>query len=186
MIGYLEGEIKYSGKGRVILFANGIGFTVFIPQSLTFLERDRAKLFIHTHLREDNLSLFGFATAEDLDLFELLISVSGVGPKIGLAIFAATSSENILKAIESSNLTFFNSISGVGKKTAQKIILDLKSKVSKGDINFKNLEGSSELVESLVSLGFQKSEIATILPEINTSLPLGSQVKAALNLLRRK
>ena len=185
MIGYLEGEIKYAAKGKIVLFTNGIGFTVFIPQSLTFLERDRAKLFIHTHLREDNLSLFGFATAEDLDLFELLISVSGVGPKIGLAIFAATSSENILKAIESSNLTFFNSISGVGKKTAQKIILDLKSKVSKGDINFKNLEGSSELVESLVSLGFQKTEISAALPNIDTTKPLGAQVKEALNLLRK-
>lgn len=185
MIGYLEGEIKYASKGRVILFANGIGFTVFIPQSLSFLEKDQAKLFIHTHLREDNLSLIGFATPEDLDLFELLISVSGVGPKIGLAIFTATSSENIIKAIETSNLAFFNSISGVGKKTAQKIILDLKSKISKGDINFKNLEGSSELVDSLLALGFQKSEIAGILPEIDSSLSIGAQVKAALNLLRQ-
>lgn len=185
MIGYLEGEIKYSEKGKIILYVNGIGFTVFIPQSLPFLEGDQAKLFIHTHLREDNLSLFGFATAHDLELFELLISVSGVGPKIGLAILATTSSENVIKALESSNLSFFNSIAGIGKKTSQKIILDLKSKVSKGDINFKNLEGSSELVDSLVSLGFQKQEIASIIPNIDISLPLGSQVKAALNLLRK-
>lgn len=185
MIGYLEGEIKYATKGKIILFANGIGFTVFLPGNLAYLEKEKAKLFIHTHLREDNLSLFGFSTPQDLDLFELLISVSGVGPKIGLAIFAATTSENILKAIESSNLSFFNSITGVGKKTAQKIILDLKSKVSKGDINFKNLEGSSELVESLISLGFQKQEITPIMTEIDTSLPLGSQIKTALNLLRQ-
>ncbi len=185
MIGYLEGVIKYTTKGKVILFANGIGFTVFLPGNLNFLEKSHASLYIHTHLREDNLSLFGFASAQDLELFELLISVSGVGPKIGLAIFTATSAENILKAIESSNLSFFNSISGVGKKTAQKIILDLKSKVSKGDINFKNLEGSSELVESLLSLGFQKQEITPIIADMDTSLPLGAQVKNALNLLRK-
>lgn len=185
MIGYLEGEIKYSGKGRVILFANGIGFTVFIPSSLRLLENDFAKLYIHTHLREDNLSLFGFATADDLDLFELLISVSGVGPKIGLAIFAVASAENIINAIDSSNLTFFNAISGVGKKTAQKIILDLKSKVSKGEINMKNLEGSSELVDSLVSLGFQKQEISSVISGIDTSLSLSDQIKAALKLLRK-
>lgn len=185
MIGYLEGEIKYATKGKVILFAGGIGFTVFIPSSLSYLEKSPAQLYIHTHLREDNLSLFGFATPADLDLFELLISVSGVGPKIGLAIFAVASAENIIKAIESSNLSFFNSISGVGKKTAQKIILDLKSKVSKGDINFKNLEGSSELVDSLVALGFQKQEITSIIASVDTSLPLGSQVKSALNLLRK-
>ncbi len=185
MIGYLEGEIKYSGKGRVILFANGIGFTIFIPTSLSLIEADQAKLFIHTHLRDDNLSLFGFSTPEDLDLFELLISVSGVGPKIGLAIFGVSSSDNIIKAIESSNLTFFNSISGVGKKTAQKIILDLKSKVSKGEINMKNLEGESELVDSLISLGFQKQEVSSVISGIDTSLPLQSQIKEALKLLRR-
>lgn len=185
MIGYLEGEIKYATKGKIILFANGIGFTVFLPGNLNFLNKSKAELYIHTHLREDNLSLFGFASPQDLDLFELLISVSGVGPKIGLAIFTAATSENILKAIETSNLSFFNSISGVGKKTAQKIILDLKSKVSKGDINFKNLEGSSELVESLISLGFQKQEITPIMADIDTSLPLGTQVKNALNLLRK-
>ncbi len=185
MIGYLEGEIKYASKGRIILFANGIGFTVFIPQSLVFLEKDFAKLFIHTHLREDNLSLFGFSTATDLDLFELLISVSGVGPKIGLAIFTATDAPNIIKAIKTSNLSFFNSISGVGKKTAQKIILDLKSKVGKGEINMKNLEGSSELIDSLASLGFQKQEILPIIVEIDSSQPLPAQIKSALKLLRK-
>jgi len=185
MIGYLEGEIKYASKGKIILFANGIGFTVFIPGNLSFLEKDSAKLFIHTHLREDNLSLFGFATATDLDLFELLISVSGVGPKIGLAILTTTGSENVIKAIESSNLSFFTSISGVGKKTAQKIILDLKSKVGRGEINLKNLEGSSEIIDSLISLGFQKQEIAPIIGEIDNSLPLESQIKSALKLLHR-
>lgn len=185
MIGYLEGEIKYASKGKVILFANGIGFTVFIPSNLIFLEKQKAQLYIHTHLREDNLSLFGFATPTDLDLFELLISVSGVGPKIGLGIFAVADADSIVKALESSNLTFFTSISGVGKKTAQKIILDLKSKVSQGEINMKNMEGSSELVDSLISLGFQKQEILPIISGIDSSLPLGSQVKAALNLLRK-
>ena len=185
MIGYLEGEIKYATKGKIILFANGIGFTVNIPTSLTFLEKDQAKLYIHTHLREDNLSLFGFSTASDLDLFELLISVSGVGPKIGLGIFSVAKAENIIQAIESSNLSFFTSISGVGKKTAQKIILDLKSKVGKGEINMKNLEGSSELVDSLVSLGFQKQEITSVIADIDSSLPLGAQIKMALKSLHR-
>ena len=185
MIGYLEGEIKYAGKGKIILFANGIGFTVYIPGSLVFLEKESAQLYIHTHLREDNLSLFGFATSADLDLFELLISVSGVGPKIGLAIFTASSSENILKAIEASNLGFFTSISGVGKKTAQKIILDLKSKVGKGEINMKNMEGSSDLIDSLSALGFQKQEIMSCVSDIDSSLPLATQVKTALKQLRR-
>ncbi len=185
MIGYLEGEIKYSTRGKVILFAGGVGFNVNLPVSLTFLPKDRAELYIHTHLREDNLSLFGFATPEDLDLFELLISVSGVGPKIGLAIFAQATTENIIKAIQSSNLNFFTAISGVGKKTAQRLILDLKSKVGKGEINMENLEGASELVDSLVGLGFQKFEIASVISDIDSSLPLATQVKTALKLLKK-
>lgn len=185
MIGYLEGEIKYAGTGKIILFANGIGFTVRVPSNLRLLVGDQAALFIHTHLREDDLSLFGFSSPADLDLFELLITVSGVGPKIGLGLFAAATAENIIKAIESSNLSFFTSISGVGKKTAQKIILDLKSKVSRGEVNMKNMEGSSEIIDSLLSLGFQKSEITPVIADIDSSLPLGAQVKAALKLLRQ-
>lgn len=185
MIGYLEGEIKYASRGRIILFAGGVGFNVNIPASLTFLAKDKAQLYIHTHLREDNLSLFGFATPEDLDLFELLISISGVGPKIGLAIFTQATADNIVSAIQQSNLNFFTSISGVGKKTAQRIILDLKSKVGKGDVNMTNLEGASELVDSLISLGFQKPEISTIISDIDSALPLTAQVRLALKLLKK-
>jgi Holliday junction DNA helicase RuvA len=185
MIGYLEGTIKYANKGRIVLFANGIGFNVCIPTSVSFLEADNAKLFIHTHMRDDNISLFGFNSPEDLDLFELLISVSGVGPKIGLTIFSQTNSENIISAIQASNLTFFTAISGVGKKTAQRLILDLKSKVGKGDVNMNNLDGASELVDSLVSLGFQKSEVSSIFSQIDTSQTLSTQVKTALKLLRK-
>ena len=185
MIGYLEGTIKYATVGKIILFANGLGFTVHLPQNLHFLENQKTNLYIHTHLREDNLSLFGFSTTTDLDLFELLITVSGVGPKIGLAMLSSSTAENIKKAIADSNLQFFSSISGIGKKTAQKIILDLKNKVSKGDVNMDNLEGNSELVDSLLALGFQKHEITAIYSQIDTQVTLSSQVKQALKLLRQ-
>lgn len=185
MIGYLEGIIKYASSGKVILFANGIGFTLHLPANLHYLEGDKTALYIHTHIREDDLSLFGFSTAKDLDLFELLITVSGVGPKIALNMLSSSSEENIKKAISESNLQFFSSISGIGKKTAQKIILDLKSKVSKGDVNMGNLEGDSELVASLLALGFQKTEITSIFPQIDSSTSLSVQVKTALKLLKK-
>lgn len=185
MIGYLEGTIKYATSGKIILYANGIGFTVFIPTSLAFLEGQIAALFIHTHLRDDNLSLFGFAQSKDLNLFETLLSVSGVGPKIALSIFSASNTQGIIDAIQSSNLAFFTSISGVGKKTAQRLILDLKSKIGKGDVNLDNLEGNSELADSLLGLGFQKSEVNSVLPRIDTSLTLSEQIKSSLKLLRK-
>lgn len=185
MIGYLEGSVKYATSGKIILFANGIGFTIHLPLNLHFLEGQKAILYIHTHIREDDLSLFGFKTPQDLDIFELLLTVSGVGPKIALAMLTSSTEENIKKAISESNLAFFNSISGVGKKTAQKIILDLKSKIGKGDVNMSNLEGNSELTDSLISLGFQKGEISAVYSQIDPSLPLGAQVKSALKLLRK-
>lgn len=185
MIGYLEGSIKHSQKNKVLLFANGIGFAVHLPENHNLAIGDTASLFIHTHLRDDDLSLFGFLSAIDLDLFETLIGVSGVGPKTALNIFSQSSSENIIQAISQSNLNFFTSISGVGKKTAQRIILDLKSKVSKGDIDMKNLEGKSELVDSLISLGFQKSELSPIISQIASGETLASQVKQALRLLNK-
>ncbi len=183
MIGYLEGTIKHAQQGKIILFSGGIGFTVNTPSNLSFLEGQKAELYIHTHLRDDNLSLFGFKDAKDLDLFELLISVSGVGPKIGLAIFAQATTANIIEAIAQSNLNFFTSISGVGKKTAQRIILDLKSKIAKGDVNMDSLQGNSELVDSLISLGFQKSEISKVISKVDSSAPLASQIRESLKLL---
>ncbi len=185
MIGYLEGNIKHTQTGKIILFANGIGFTVRIPSNLNYPIGEQASLFIHTHLRDDNLSLFGFKTAEDLNLFELLISVSGVGPKIGLGIFSQSTVENITNAIRLSNLNFFTSISGVGKKTAQRLILDLKSKIDKSEVNMQNMMGDSELVSSLISLGFQKTEINQVISDIDSSEDLGSQVKKALKLLKK-
>jgi Holliday junction DNA helicase RuvA len=186
MIGYLEGQIKYATTGKVILFCNGIGFTVSLPNNLAFLKGQKVELYIHTHLREDNLALFGFSTPEDLSLFETLIGVNGIGPKIGLAMFTSASAEMIKQAISSSNLTFFTSIPGVGKKTAQRIILDLKSKISKGDVNMDNLEGNSELVDSLVGLGFQKSEISQIITQVDSSQSISTQIKSALKLLNHR
>jgi Holliday junction DNA helicase RuvA len=185
MIGYLEGQVKYARTGKIILYTNGIGFTVQLPSNLVFLEGQKVTLYIHTHLREDDLSLYGFQSPADLDIFELLLTVSGVGPKIALAMLASSTEEKIKSAISESNLAFFSSISGVGKKTAQKIILDLKSKIGKGDVNMASLEGNSELIDSLVSLGFQKGEISSIYSQVDSSLPLGPQIKSALKLLRK-
>lgn len=186
MIGYLEGEIKYGSPGKIILFCNGIGFTISVPSNVAVLKGTTMELFIHTHLRDDNLSLFGFTTPEDLNLFETLISVSGVGPKTALTMFSSATAALIKEAISSSNLSFFTSIPGIGKKTAQRLILDLKSKISKGDVNMDSLEGSSELVDSLISLGFQKLEINKIISQIDSSFTIEKQLKQALNLLNKK
>lgn len=183
MIGYLEGVIKNSQKNKVLIFTGGVGYAVFIPENHGLKENDKTNLFIHTHFRDNELSLFGFKTADELNLFEILINVSGVGPKTALNIFSNSTPDRIITAISDSNLLFFTSISGVGKKTGQRIILDLKSKLSKGDISLSKLEGDSELSQSLISLGFQKSEINSIISKIDTNSSTESQIKQALKLL---
>lgn len=185
MIGYIEGVIKNSQKNKVLVFTGGVGYAVFIPENHGLKENNKINLYIHTHFRDNELSLFGFKTADELNLFEILINVSGVGPKTALNIFSTSTPDKIITAISDSNLLFFTSISGVGKKTGQRIILDLKSKMSKGDISLSKLEGDNQLSQSLLSLGFQKSEINTILPKIDSSEPIEIQVKQALKLLRK-
>jgi len=101
-------------------------------------------------------------------------------------MFSVATSENIGKAISQSNLAFFTSIPGIGKKSAQKIILDLKSKIGKGEIDISKLEGDSELIDSLISLGFQKTEIISILPQVDQSLETTIQIRSALKLLHKK
>ncbi len=183
MIGYIEGVIKNTQKSKVLIFTGGVGYAVFIPENHGLKENDTISLYIHTHFRDNELSLFGFKTADELNLFEILINVSGVGPKTALNIFSTSTPDRIIAAISESNLLFFTSISGVGKKTGQRIILDLKSKLSKGDISLSKLEGDSELSLSLISLGFQKTEINTIVSKIDTSTPIENQIKQALRLL---
>ncbi len=185
MIGYLEGKVIFAEKGKVILFCNGIGFIVSTPHNLNFTKSQEVQLFIHTHIREDDLALYGFQTAEDLKLFDTLISVSGVGPKIALTMLSVSSEETIKNAIISSDLAFFSSVPGVGKKTAQKIILDLRSKITKTDLDISKLEEDSDFTNSLVSLGFRKSEVASIYSKIDPSLPLDQKVKTALKLLKQ-
>ena len=183
MIGFIEGVIKHAQKNKVLIYTGGVGYAVFTPENHGLNQNDKTELFIHTHFRDNELSLFGFKTAQELDLFEILINVSGVGPKTALNIFSTSTPDRIITAISESNLLFFTSISGVGKKTGQRIILDLKSKLSKGDISLSKLEGDSELSQSLISLGFQKTEINTIVSKIDTSTPIESQIKQALRLL---
>ncbi|OGD81565.1 Holliday junction DNA helicase RuvA [Candidatus Collierbacteria bacterium RIFOXYD1_FULL_40_9] len=185
MIGFIEGTIKHAQKNKVLIFTGGVGYAVFIPENHGLKTNDKTSLFIHTHFRDNELSLFGFKTADELTLFEILINVSGVGPKTALNIFSTSTPDRIVDAIRDSNLLFFTSISGVGKKTGQRIILDLKSKLSKGDISLQKLEGDSELLESLLALGFQKTEVSGIISKIDTNVSLENQIKQALKLLNK-
>ena len=140
--------------------------------------------FIHTHVREDAITLYGFTTKKELVLFETIISVSGIGPKIGLTLISATTPESIENAIRQSDVAFFTAIPGIGKKGAQRLIVDLKNKFSKTDLDLNSFSENSDLTLALSNLGFKATEIKSILPKIDHNQNLENQIKDSLKLLR--
>jgi holliday junction DNA helicase RuvA len=183
MIAYLSGTVRDSSVGEIVLLSHGVGFLVFVPHSYQYQQDEQIELYIHTHLRDDDLALYGLASYDDLKLFKQLISVSGIGPKMALNIFAVSKRSDIISAITDSNLAFFTSIGGIGKKTAQKLILDLNSKVTTIGVDMRSLTGHSDLLDALIALGYRKPEITPIMTHIDFSTPLAGQVKQALKLL---
>lgn len=134
MIAMLSGKIAYKGISHVVVDAQGVGYRVFIPLTTFYAlpETDQAiTLHIHTSVKEDAIHLFGFYTREERELFQLMISVSGIGPKVALNILSGISSAELLEAISTGNLAKLMAIPGIGRKMAERLILELKEKVMK-------------------------------------------------------
>ncbi len=190
MIGLLSGKISNIGQGRVIVDVNGVGYLVScIQRDLSQLTVNQTeKLHIHTHVKEDALDLYGFLSPDDLEVFEHLITVSGVGPRIGLAILSHYQAQEVKDAVAHADTNFFLSVSGIGKKNAQKIIVELKSKfgsVKELDLSEDEKQKFTELVAALKSLGYKSPEIKPLLKRIPSELSnVEDQVRYALRELR--
>jgi len=170
MISYLKGRIILSNDNSLILETGGIGYKIFLTKQ--YNADGEKSFYIHEVIREDMHDLYGFEKYEELLLFEKLISVNGVGPKAGMAIMSSASSEKIISAIISEDLTFFYTISGIGKKAAAKIILDLKPKISglEGGGVIGKMDQSDEVVDALCSLGYKKAELGRVISSIPENL----------------
>ena len=134
MIAHLRGTILEKHPNRVVVDVGGVGYDVAVPLSTFYGLADaggEVALRIHTHVREDAIALFGFATALELDLFERLIGISGIGPKVGLAVLSGIEPLELIGAIERSDLARLTAIPGVGKKTSERIVLELKDRLPK-------------------------------------------------------
>jgi len=184
MIASVSGNIIHKGIDHLVVEAGGLGYKVFVVSDVvarTLLE-EPIKLFTQLVVREDSQSLYGFLTSAELDLFNLLISVSGVGPRIALAVLSAGKIEELRSAIGYGDSAIFMAVSGIGKKTAERIILELKSKV--GEIGISEMTGSSqEVINALSGLGYNMYEIREVLRKISPQAPLEEKVKEALKLL---
>lgn len=167
MIGYLKGKVIHRGENFVTICCGDIGYKVFVDRALT--GQNELELFVYHNIREDASELFGFERSGDLEVFELLLGVSGVGPRVALAIVSGLGRDKIISAIKRGETTLFKSISGVGNKVAAKIIVDLKSKVTSGANEFI-LPVDDEVADALVGLGYKKSEILPHLQKMPENL----------------
>lgn len=190
MIGSLRGPVTHVGPEFVVIELGGVGYRVMVaPALLGKLRPDReAHLFIHHLVREDQQALFGFGTPEELAFFELLMTVTGVGPRLALAITSAYPVTKLQLAIVTDDLDLLTSVSGVGRKTAQRIGLELKEKIHAAGIAASGgASTDSDVVAALESLGYTASEARRAAGSVaaSTNGELDARIKAALQELAR-
>ena len=165
MIAHLRGTILEKHPNRVVVDVGGVGYDVAVPLSTFYGLADAGGpilLRVHTHVREDAISLFGFTTALELDLFERLIGISGIGPKVGLAVLSGIEPQELIIAIERGDLARLTAIPGVGKKTSERIVLELKDRLPKAQAA-PAAAGTGEasalrddLLSALMNLGYHR------------------------------
>lgn len=185
MIANIKGKIKYIRSGAVIVDVQGIGYKVFTtPYTLGKIAGsvEDVEFYIYTHVREESLALYGFLNLEELEIFELLISISGIGPKAGLGILTVASPKTIRTAILNEDATILTKVSGVGKKTAERVILELQNKVAALTENEK--EGAisdSDAIEALMGMGYSVTEARDALKSVPKDITdVGQRIKHAL------
>jgi Holliday junction DNA helicase RuvA len=194
VISSLYGKLESLGSDWATINVAGIGFQVYMPTStLSTLGKtgDDVRVYTHLHLREDSATLYGFTSAEELWLFQTLIGVSGLGPRLALAMLSALSVEQITMAIATGSTELLDMVPGIGKKVANRIILELKDKIGAGWVTTpatQLAQENTDVLTALTSLGYSAAEaaraIATLPPA--TDLSLEERIKLALQYFGRK
>lgn len=192
MIALLNGKVELLRRPFAIIDVNGVGYKVLVSDSVykKLTIDEKIKIFTYNYIREDAFDLFGFLEIEDLDLFENLITVSGIGPKTALNIFSFGERKDIVSAIIKGDVSFFTSVPRLGTKNAQKIIIELKNKMGSSndlDLSGKDFVENQEVIQALKTFGFSVGEAQKALREIETKgLTLDAKIKLALRGLGRK
>ncbi len=191
MISYLKGKISYIGESNIEVIVNDIGYKVFVAGEILSKVKigKELELYTHQHVREDALDLFGFDSREKLNLFEKLIGVSGIGPKTGLGVLALATVEEIESAIIRGDASILTKVSGIGKKTAERIVLELKNKF-KGHTELVGEKSEqsedADVLDALVGLGYTIDQARLALRQIDSKIK-GSEekIKACLKILSK-
>ena len=196
MFAHIEGTLDYKSAERIVVDVGGVGYDISVPSHLFDLlpaEGQRCKVYVHTHFREeDGMSLYGFFTKEDKEFFELLLTVSGIGPKVALGVLSSVTSADLAEAIVTEDLKALTRINGIGKKTAQRLILELKEKVADMRIlsHAKKSPAGSATVDAqsaLVSLGYSRqaaeAAVTKALGAATGPMPVEDLIKLSLRYL---
>lgn len=191
MIAELVGQVTRLSPTHLVINVGGVGYKVAVTPSTVEKathSRDRLHLLIHTVVREDALDLYGFSGDEELELFELLISVSGIGPKTALGVVGGAAVEVIRDGIAEGDPSYLTKVGGIGKKLAERIVLELKGKI--GDLgrgaSAGGKGGAGDAVDALVSLGFSEADARAAVARQDRALPADQIVRLALKELGRK
>jgi len=196
MIALLQGEIAYKSIDHIILDVNGVGYRLLIPLSSYYSlpEEGQTRLFVHTHVRDDAILLFGFLTAAEKEMFSILISVSGVGPKLAINILSHIPAAELTTAIASGDIKRLSSLPGIGKKTSERLVLELKDKVPQvattaivdGQSSTSPRRDSlDDLISALVNLGYKESLAKKAVESLDLSpdVSFENALKSALKLI---
>lgn len=186
MYGYIKGIVKKISPENIIVENNGIGYLILSPTPYSYQLEQQVMLHTYLHVREDVFSLYGFKDEETLQLFQKLLSVSGIGPKSALSIVAYDDSIRIVDAIESGDAKYLTKFPGIGMKSAQQIILDLKGKLVDDETELHLInDAGKDVMAALQALGYNKKEISKTLKNINIDQPVDQALRDALAHLLR-
>lgn len=190
MIAFLSGKILNKGKGYIILRAGDVGYKIFI-NSVMYVEMDigqASELYIHQHVREDSVDLFGFKSLRELEMFEMLLSISGVGPKSALGILSIANVDEIRETISRGDPSLLIKVSGIGRKTAERVVLELREKVGEFTVGTKsdgrNMLTNSDEIDALMALGYSLGQAREALNKVESSVKdSGERIRQALKQL---
>ena len=204
MIGFLKGKVEYIFIDYCLLDVGGVGYRVFVSNNTRARLRQGqdAMLFTHLSVREDAMQLYGFSTQEEYDLFQLLIAISGIGPKVAMGIIGSITPEGLSQAIQNKNVKALTALPGIGKKSAERMILELKDKLTfnGNDDDIQHVGGLfgefqvgedilSEATAALISLGYSQAEVNTAfqnMGKIDPESDVQNVIKLALKQLSRR
>lgn len=192
MIARIEGIIVHTSDKFLIVDVSGVGYKLYITTETMISSHlgDHSSFWVHTAVRENSIDLYGFKSIDEMSFFELLLDVSGIGPKSALSILTVAPIDTIKRAIATGDTSYLNKVSGIGKKTAEKIIIELRDKLK----DYKNeddtpmsLRDESDIVEALKSLGYSQNEARDALKNVPTATEgMSARIKEALQILGRR